>query len=137
MALGPVDVVIIGFPGNKFSAGSRRPSSTRWKAAPCASSTCCSSRRTPTASRPTIEIEDLDPDGPAFVEVTSSAPGALGPEDAEEVAEDLPPNSSALLIAFENTWAAEFAVAFARGRRRRSSTRSASPPTSSRRLVEG
>ena len=36
------------------------------------------------------------------------APGALGPDDAEEVADDLPPNSSALLIAFENSWAAKF-----------------------------
>ena len=34
-------------------------------------------------------------------------PGALGPEDAEEVSEDLEPNSSALLIAFENVWAAK------------------------------
>ncbi len=41
----------------------------------------------------------------------STAEGALGPEDAEEVAEDLPHNSSALLIAFENAWAAEFAEA--------------------------
>jgi hypothetical protein len=31
----------------------------------------------------------------------------LGHEDAEELDEDLPPNSSALLVAFENTWAAK------------------------------
>ena len=35
-----------------------------------------------------------------------SNPGALGAEDAEEVNDDLPANSSALLIAFENLWAA-------------------------------
>jgi hypothetical protein len=35
----------------------------------------------------------------------------LGSEDAEEVSDDLPPNSSALLIAFENTWAAKVADA--------------------------
>jgi len=29
----------------------------------------------------------------------------LGDEDAEEVSEDLPADSSALLIAFENLWA--------------------------------
>jgi hypothetical protein len=34
--------------------------------------------------------------------------GALGSEDAEEVADDLEPNSSALLVAFENLWAAKF-----------------------------
>jgi hypothetical protein len=31
----------------------------------------------------------------------------LGPEDAEEVSDDLPPNSAALLVAFENLWAAK------------------------------
>jgi hypothetical protein len=35
-------------------------------------------------------------------------PGALGPEDAEEIAEDLEPNSSAALLAWENLWAARF-----------------------------
>jgi len=35
----------------------------------------------------TIEIGDLDPDlGPAFLDVSVTAEGALGPEDAEEVA---------------------------------------------------
>jgi hypothetical protein len=34
-------------------------------------------------------------------------PGALGPEDAEEINDDLPPNTSALLIAIENLWAAK------------------------------
>ena len=29
----------------------------------------------------------------------------MGHEDAEEVSDDLPANSSALLIAFENLWA--------------------------------
>ena len=31
--------------------------------------------------------------------------GALGPEDAEEVGDDLPANTAALLVAFENLWA--------------------------------
>jgi hypothetical protein len=38
-------------------------------------------------------------------------PGALGAEDADEIAEDLAPNTSALLIAFENAWAAKFVEA--------------------------
>src|SRR4029078_3494761 len=32
-------------------------------------------------------------------------PGSLNEEDADEVSDDLPNNSSALLIAFENVWA--------------------------------
>jgi hypothetical protein len=40
--------------------------------------------------------------------VEVSQPGALDFDDAEEISEDLPANSSALLVAFENTWAARF-----------------------------
>jgi hypothetical protein len=60
----------------------------------------------------TIEAADLDPEvGPSFLEIDIVQPGALGPEDADEVSEDLPLNSSALLVAFENTWAAKFVQA--------------------------
>ena len=56
-----------------------------------------------------IDVQDLDPEtGPASSGSSVLEPGALGPEDAEEVADDLAPNSSALLIAFENSWAAKF-----------------------------
>ena len=60
----------------------------------------------------TIDIADLDPEaGPAFLDITVTEPGALGPDDADEVAEDLPLDSPALLVAFENTWAAKFVEA--------------------------
>ena len=38
-------------------------------------------------------------------------PGSLNEEDAEELADDLPPNTSALVVAFENAWAAKFVEA--------------------------
>ena len=51
-----------------------------------------------------IEMSDLDPDtGPAFMSIEVLQPGALGPQDAEEISEDLELNSSALLVAFENS----------------------------------
>jgi hypothetical protein len=33
--------------------------------------------------------------------------GAIGPDDVDDAAQLLEPNSSALLLLFENTWAAE------------------------------
>ena len=112
MGVGPVDVVIIGFPGNKFTG----------RIAPALMDLVESGivriidllfvSKDADGVTTTIELADLDPDaGPAFVDVSVTSPGALGAEDAEEVADDLPPNSSALLIAFENAWAAEFADA--------------------------
>ena len=68
----------------------------------------------------TIAAQDLDPEtGPSFMAIDVAQPGALGSEDAEEVSDDLPLNSSALLIAFENSWAAKVVAACQAGGRRR------------------
>jgi len=108
MAFGPVDVIIIGFPGNKFSG----------RIAPAVMELVDSgtirvidllfvSKDTDGAVT-TVEASDLDPEtGPSYLAIDVVQPGALGPEDADEVSEDLEPNSSALLIAFENVWAAK------------------------------
>ena len=45
--------------------------------------------------------------GASFMSIDVVQPGALGPDDADEVSEDLPLNSAAMLIAFENRWAEE------------------------------
>ncbi len=112
MAIGPVNVVIIGFPGNKFTG----------RIAPALMELVNSDTvrvldllfvtKDADGVTTTIDLEDLDPEtGPAFLAVTVQEAGALGPDDAEEVADDLEPNTSALLIAFENTWAREFVAA--------------------------
>ncbi len=109
MGIGPVDVVIIGFPGNKFTG----------RIAPALMELVDSGTirvldllfvmKDADGVTTTIDVADLDPDtGPAYLAVEVHGAGALGPEDAEEVADDLEPNTSALLIAFENTWAARF-----------------------------
>jgi hypothetical protein len=54
-----------------------------------------------------LAAADIDEDGAAYLSIGVSQPGALGSEDAEEVSDDLPANSSALLIAFENLWTAK------------------------------
>jgi uncharacterized membrane protein len=108
MAFGPVDVIIIGFPGNKFSG----------RIAPAVMELVDSGTirvidllfvsKDTDGSVTTIEASDLDPEtGPSYLAIDVVQPGALGPEDADEVSEDLEPNSSALLIAFENVWAAK------------------------------
>ena len=112
MAFGPVDVIIIGFPGNKFTG----------RIAPALMELVDSGTirvidllfvsKDPDGRVTTIEASDLDPDtGPGYLAIDVVQPGALGPEDADEVSDDLAPNSSALLIAFENAWAAKFAEA--------------------------
>ena len=104
MAVGPVDVYIIGFPGNKFSGriapailelvenGTIRVIDLLF----------LSKDANGVVTR--LAAADIDEDGAAFLSIDIMQPGALGPEDAEEVSDDLPPNTSALLIAFENLW---------------------------------
>ena len=54
----------------------------------------------------TIKAADVDAvTGPGYLAINVVQPGALGPEDAEELKDELQPNSSALVIAFENIWA--------------------------------
>ena len=106
MGLCPVDVVIVGFPGNKFSG----------RIAPALMELVDNSTiriidllfvsKDANGVITTIKAADVDADtGPGYLAINVVQPGALGPEDAEELEEDLEPNSSAMLIAFENIWA--------------------------------
>jgi len=105
MEVGPVDVYIIGFPGNKFSG----------RIAPAIQELVDNGTirvldllfvmKDADGVVATLAIEDLDQDGAAFAELDITEPGSLNDEDADEVSDDLPANSSALLIAFENVWA--------------------------------
>jgi uncharacterized membrane protein len=107
MAVGPVDVYIIGFPGNKFSG----------RIAPAIMELVDNGTirvldllfvmKDADGTVTTLEASDLDEEGAGLVAICVEQPGALGPEDAEEVGDDLPSNSAALLIAFENVWAAK------------------------------
>ena len=106
MGLCPVDVIIVGFPGNKFSG----------RIAPALMELVDNSTiriidllfvsKDANGVITTIKADDVDAlTGPSYLAINVVQPGALGPEDAEELEEDLEPNSSAMLIAFENIWA--------------------------------
>ena len=105
MAVGPVDVYIIGFPGNKFTG----------RIAPAIMELVDNGTirvldllfvsKDADGVVTSLRAADLDEDGAGFIAIDVTQPGALGPEDAEEVSDDLPANSSAMLVAFENAWA--------------------------------
>ena len=113
MEVGPVDVYIIGFPGNRFSG----------KIAPAIRELVDSGTirildllfvmKDESGTVATLAIEDLDEEGLAFAELEITEPGSLNAEDADEVSDDLPPNTAALLVAFENLWAAKVVSALA------------------------
>jgi len=66
-----------------------------------------------------IEIADLDGDGAGDLRVFEGArTGMLGDEDAEVAGEVLEPGEAAVLLCFENAWAGPFAAAVRRSGRR-------------------
>ena len=112
MGVGPVDVVIMGFPGNKFSGRIAPAIMELVESGTIRVIDLLFVMKDADGVVTTIAAADLDPDaGPSFLEIDIVQPGALGEEDAEEISEDLAPNSSALLIAFENAWAEKFVQA--------------------------
>jgi hypothetical protein len=113
MGIGPVDVYIIGFPGNKFSGQIVPAILEQVENGNIRVLDILFVVKDADGNVATLTIEDLGPDGAAFVDVQVASPGALNEEDADEVSDDLPLNSSALLIAYENTWMTNLVVAFA------------------------
>jgi hypothetical protein len=109
-AIGPVDVAVIAFEGNQFN-GDVAPAIAQLEA------------------DGTIRVIDLtfvhkDPDGAvavaeladsgvaaAFERLTNSQFDLLSEQDLEIIGEDLPRNSSAMVVVWENSWAARLAAA--------------------------
>ena len=106
MGFCPVDVIIIGFPGNKFNG---RIAPAVLKLIDTGTIRVIDLLFVSKDSEgvvTTIAASDVDAQtGPAYLAIDVAQPGALGPEDAEELSDDLEANTSALLIAFENIWA--------------------------------
>jgi hypothetical protein len=111
MEVGPVDVYIIGFPGNKFTGRVAPAILELVENGTIRIIDLLFVSKDADGVTTVIQAEDLDEDGAAFLAIDVTQPGALNEEDAEEVSDDLPANSSALLVAFENTWAAKLAGA--------------------------
>jgi hypothetical protein len=114
MPLGPVDVYIIGFPGNQFNGEIVPAILEQVERGVIRVIDVLFVAKDEEGNVATLTIEDLGPEGAAFAEVEVFQAGALNEEDADEVADDIPANSSALLIAYENTWMQDLVLAFAR-----------------------
>ena len=99
-----------GSPATSSTVGSLRRCVTSSRRAWCACSTCCSSTRTRTARSGRSSWRDLGSElEPAFIDIDGQlAGGLLDPEDVEEVAKELDPDSSIAVIAIENLWVVPF-----------------------------
>jgi hypothetical protein len=107
--IGPVEYIVLEFPGNQFKG----------EVAPALGELVDSGtirildlvfvRKEADGSVQVIRYEDLDEVG-AFPDVAGAA-GVFGDEDARLIGEMLAPSSSALVLVWEDRWAAPFAAA--------------------------
>ena len=109
--VGPVDVVVIRFIGNKFTGEIGPALLELVRSGTVRVLDALFVYRDPDGTVGSLEIGDLGADlRPAFVSVDGKdGLGLLDAEDVDDAAKGLAPNTSALLLVFENSWAARFA----------------------------
>ena len=110
MEIGPVEYLLISFPGNQF----------RGEIAPAIANLVEGGTirildltfiiKAADGSTAMFEYDEL-PEAAGFVDIEGEADSLFSDEDLELAAEALEPNSSALFILWEDTWATELADA--------------------------
>ena len=116
LELGPVDVVVIGYPPDAPRTGEAIPlfmDLVERGIIRVLDVLAVTKELDGTVSG--LEITDIDGDGENdLIMFEGARSGLLGDEDAATAGEGMEPGSSAVLICFENTWAAPFATAVRR-----------------------
>lgn len=111
--VGPVDLAVIKFTGNNFTGEVTPALLDLVRAGTVRVLDALFVYRDSEGGIGSLEVGDLGPDmQPAFVEIDGqTGAGLLDTDDVDEVGRGLVANTSALLLVFENTWAARFAAA--------------------------
>jgi hypothetical protein len=109
MSLGPIEMLVVKFPGNKFS-GEIGPELKRLvENGTIRVIDLLFMHKDQDGTLSVLEINDLDDDDFAhFDPVIEDLTGLLGDDDVKEFSALLEDNSSAALMLFENTWATAF-----------------------------
>ncbi|MEE4495728.1 DUF6325 family protein [Streptomyces sp. NPDC050529] len=106
MAVGPVEYLVVAFPGSRFT-GAIAPAlaeAVASKAVRILDLTFV--YRAEDGAIEIIELEDLDPDDlVSFEPVEGEVTGMLNSDDIRALGESVPPGSSAALIVWEDLWA--------------------------------
>ncbi len=113
MTTGPVEYLIVGFPGNKFT-GEIVPELVKLvESGTVRILDLIFIGKDSTGEVLALEIDELDT-VPEFASLDSDVGGLISPEDIEHAAAALEPNTSAALLIWEDLWAAPFADAVRR-----------------------
>lgn len=110
--IGPVDYMIVAFPGNKFKGEIVPALADLVEKGVIRIIDAAFVIKDEDGNAGAIELFELEADAQAALEsVGIEVSGLFNEEDLDAAAEELEPNSSALLLVWENVWAREVAQA--------------------------
>lgn len=113
MALGPIEVLVVAFPGNEFN-GQIIPELERLvENDTIALIDGLFIRKDADGTVTFVEFEEAggSPEATRLVELMNQLDSLISDEDIDEIAAGLDDDSSAAMLVFENTWAKPFADA--------------------------
>jgi uncharacterized membrane protein len=108
--LGPVDYMIVAFPGNKFSGEIAPAISALVDAGTIRIIDLAFVSKDAQGTVGAFELTDIDPDvRKGFEKAGIEVNGLFNEDDLKAAGEELEPNSSAALLVWENVWARDVA----------------------------
>jgi hypothetical protein len=113
MAIGPVEYIVVGFPGNKFTGEIAPELVALVESGTIRILDLIFIGKDAHGSIAAFEIDELDAMA-GFGSLDTDVGGLISSEDIEHAAAALEPNSSAALLIWEDLWAAPFAEAVRR-----------------------
>jgi Family of unknown function (DUF6325) len=110
--IGPVDYMIVAFPGNKFRGEIAPALAELVEAGTIRIIDIAFVGKSPDGDVVAMEVTELDPDVSAALEQAGiEVTGLFNDDDLQAAGEELEPNSSAALLVWENVWARKVAQA--------------------------
>ncbi len=106
MTLGPIEVVVIAFPGSRFTGGIVPELERLTSHGVIAVVDGLLVTRADDGTTSYVELSEVEPgdDAAALASVLDRVEGLLTDEDVDALTADLEPGSSAAVLVFEHTW---------------------------------
>jgi uncharacterized membrane protein len=112
MSLGPVEMLVVKFPGNQFKGEIAPALAELVEKGTIRVIDFVFIQKDADGSLTSVELADLDPEAAsAYASAVDDVSGTLSEDDIKELGGLLENNSSAGLMLFENVWATRFADA--------------------------
>lgn len=110
MAIGPVEYIIVGFPGNQFNGDIAPELAKLVESGTIRILDLVFITKDAEGNVATIEVDELG-DVSVFADFDGELSGVISEQDVNYAASGLEPNSSAALLVWEDLWAAPFVQA--------------------------